>query len=218
MQLQRCWLKPSGVSVDSAGNIYIADTGNQRIRQISGGAVATVAGNGQQGFGGDSGPATAAILNSPKSGTAPDASGNLTIADTLNQRLRGLTLPTLTYANDGVGIRLSTTAERHAGKHRLGLDHSRVDQFHRSLHNCTRWFLQCSADQSRSGRELHTKYLVPAGFHWIGKWLRRLRRPGRGSAEHLVDRLRRADDNHDYTSPRAVGPPLLGRPLPSRLQ
>jgi hypothetical protein len=98
--------KPSGVSVDTAGNVYIADTNNQRIRQVSGGTVATVAGSGQQGFGGDSGPATAAILNSPRA-VAPDASGNLTIADTLNQRLRTLTLPTLTYTNDGVGI-LST--------------------------------------------------------------------------------------------------------------
>jgi len=98
--------KPSGVSVDTAGNVYIADTNNQRIRQVSGGTVATVVGSGQQGFGGDGGPAMAAILNSPRA-VAPDASGNLTIADTLNQRLRALTLPTLTYTNDGVGI-LST--------------------------------------------------------------------------------------------------------------
>jgi sugar lactone lactonase YvrE len=95
--------RPSGISVDAAGNIYIADTDNQRIRQVSGGTVATVAGNGQQGFGGDSGPATAAILNSPRA-VAPDASGNLTIADTLNQRLRATALPALTYTNDGVGI------------------------------------------------------------------------------------------------------------------
>jgi hypothetical protein len=98
--------KPSGVSIDAAGNIYIADTDNHRIRQVSGGTVGTVAGSGEQGYGGDGGPATAAILNSPRA-VAPDALGNLTIADTLNQRLRTLALPTLIYTNDGVGI-LST--------------------------------------------------------------------------------------------------------------
>jgi hypothetical protein len=99
-------VRPSSVSVDGAGNIYIADTGNQRIRQVSGGTIATVVGNGQQGFGGDAGPATGAILNSPRAIVA-DASGNLTIADKLNQRLRTAALPTLTFANGGVGI-LST--------------------------------------------------------------------------------------------------------------
>ena len=98
--------RPGGVSIDGAGNIYIADTGNQRIRQVNGGTIATVVGNGQQGFGGDTGPATGATLNSPKAVIA-DASGNLTIADKLNQRLRTAGLPILTFANGGVGI-LST--------------------------------------------------------------------------------------------------------------
>jgi hypothetical protein len=98
--------KPSGVSVDGAGNIYIADTDNQRVRQVSGSAVATVAGGSQQGFGGDGGAAISAILNSPRA-VASDASGNLTIADTLNQRLRTAVLPTLTFSNDSVGT-LST--------------------------------------------------------------------------------------------------------------
>jgi len=94
--------KPSGVSIDSTGNIYIADTDNHRIRQISGGTLATVAGSSQQGFGGDNGAAISAILNSPRA-VASDTSGNLTIADTLNQRLRTVTIPTLTFANNGVG-------------------------------------------------------------------------------------------------------------------
>jgi hypothetical protein len=67
------------VSVDGAGNIYIADTGNQRIRQVSGGTIATVAGSGQQGFGGDSGPATGAMLNSP---TAVASTWRLRISST----------------------------------------------------------------------------------------------------------------------------------------
>jgi hypothetical protein len=99
--------KPSGVSVDSTGNIYIADTDNHRIRQVSGGTLVTVAGGSQQGFGGDDGAAISAILNSPRA-VASDTSGNLTIADTLNQRLRTVTIPTLTFANNGVGT-LSAT-------------------------------------------------------------------------------------------------------------
>jgi Bacterial Ig-like domain (group 3)/NHL repeat len=101
--------KPSGVSIDAAGNLYIADTDNQRIRQISGGTIATVVGSSQQGFGGDGGPAAGAtlnagaVLNSPRS-VAPDASGNLTVADKLNQRLRTAALPILTFTNDGVGV------------------------------------------------------------------------------------------------------------------
>jgi Bacterial Ig-like domain (group 3)/NHL repeat len=98
--------RPSSVSIDGVGNINIADTGNQRIRQVSGGTIATVVGNGQQGFGGDTGPVTDAIMNSPRAVVA-DTSGNLTIADKLNQRLRTASVPALTFASAGVGI-LST--------------------------------------------------------------------------------------------------------------
>jgi hypothetical protein len=99
--------KPSGVSVDGVGNVYIADTNNQRIRQVSGNTVATVMGSGEQGFGGDGSTVTSAILNSPRA-VVSDVSGNLVIADRLNQRLRAAALPTLTFSNDGVGI-LSAT-------------------------------------------------------------------------------------------------------------
>ena len=72
---------PNGVAVDSAGNLYIADTGNNRIRKVSNGVITTVAGNGTQGFSGDNGPATSAQLTIP-SGVAVDSAGNLYIADT----------------------------------------------------------------------------------------------------------------------------------------
>ena len=77
-----------GVAVDGAGNLYIADTGNHRIRKVdSTGTITTVAGTGEDRFGGDGGPATAARLREPR-GVAVDGAGNLYIADTRNHRIR----------------------------------------------------------------------------------------------------------------------------------
>ena len=79
---------PYGVAVDAAGNLYVADTANHRIRKVSpAGIITTVAGNGQAGYSGDGGPATVASLNNPV-GVAVDAAGNLCIADSGNQRIR----------------------------------------------------------------------------------------------------------------------------------
>jgi sugar lactone lactonase YvrE len=76
-----------GIAVDPAGNLYIADAGNNRIRKVSNGIITTVAGNGTPGFSGDNGPATSAELNRPQS-VAVDAAGNLYIADTYNYVIR----------------------------------------------------------------------------------------------------------------------------------
>jgi len=94
------WLnEPSGVAVDSAGNIYIADSGNNRIREVSIGVITTVAGGGSSL--GDGGPATSAQLNGP-SGIAVDAAGNLYIADTYNNRIRKVANGVITtVAGDG---------------------------------------------------------------------------------------------------------------------
>jgi uncharacterized protein (TIGR03437 family) len=82
---------PRGVAVDSAGNLYIADSGNNRIRKVSpAGTITTVAGNGQFGYTGDGGPATAASLPLP-SGVAVDAAGNLYIAQGYDHRIRKVT-------------------------------------------------------------------------------------------------------------------------------
>ncbi len=82
---------PTGVTVDAAGNIYIADTNNQRIRKVTpAGVISTVAGNGKKGFSGDGGPATAAMLSAPNRLTL-DPAGNLYIADQENNRVRKVT-------------------------------------------------------------------------------------------------------------------------------
>jgi sugar lactone lactonase YvrE len=79
---------PIGVALDAAGNIFIADTGNDRVREIaSDGVIRTVAGNGAFGFSGDGGPATSAKIGYI-AGIAVDSAGNLFIADTDNHRVR----------------------------------------------------------------------------------------------------------------------------------
>ena len=78
---------PQGLAVDSAGNLYIADTQNHRVRKVTGGTISTVAGSGTAGFGGDGGAAGSAQLNLPF-GVAVDAAGNLYIAEFANNRVR----------------------------------------------------------------------------------------------------------------------------------
>lgn len=86
---------PSACTLDSSGNLYLADVGNNIIRKItaSTGTITTIAGNGsgagsgKGGFSGDGGPATKAELDKP-SGVAVDKDGNLFIADSWNQRVR----------------------------------------------------------------------------------------------------------------------------------
>ncbi|MGD9234231.1 MAG: hypothetical protein PVH67_10255, partial [Desulfobacterales bacterium] len=79
---------PQTVAVDSEGNIFIADGPNRRIRKVdTSGIITTVAGNGNQGFSGDGGPAVDASLNNPY-GVAVDSEGNIFIADEFNNRIR----------------------------------------------------------------------------------------------------------------------------------
>src|SRR5206468_3865779 len=78
-----------GVAVDSAGNIYIADSNNSVIRKVDAitGNISTVAGNGTYGYSGDGGPPTSATMSYPP-GAALDSAGNIYIADTNNSVIR----------------------------------------------------------------------------------------------------------------------------------
>lgn len=79
---------PGGIAVDAAGNVYVADANNRRVRRIdTSGMITTVAGNGEQGSAGDGGPATEAQLNVPTD-IALDAGGNLYVAEAVGNRVR----------------------------------------------------------------------------------------------------------------------------------
>ena len=109
---------PQGLALDSAGNLYVADAYNNRIREISAGNINTVAGSGGTcltpcnlgGFTGDGGPATSATLSVPY-GVAVDSTGNILIADSNNDCVRKVTKGTINtvagtctkkgYAGDG---------------------------------------------------------------------------------------------------------------------
>jgi sugar lactone lactonase YvrE len=94
---------PYGVAVDSAGNVYIADTFNNRVRKVSTGKIiTTIAGTGYAGSSGDSGLAASAAVNNPQ-GVAVDSAGNIYIADTYNSRVRQISTGGIITTGGGHG-------------------------------------------------------------------------------------------------------------------
>ncbi|MBU6429228.1 MAG: hypothetical protein KGR26_09480, partial [Cyanobacteria bacterium REEB65] len=97
---------PQGLAVDASGDVYIADTGNNCVRMLAqtqlGTIVTTIAGTASAGFAGDGGAATKALLSGPV-GLTLDASGDLFIADTGNDRIREISAggTITTVAGDG---------------------------------------------------------------------------------------------------------------------
>jgi trimeric autotransporter adhesin len=93
---------PHAAAIDVNGNLFIADTDNNAVREVnSKGVISTIAGTGVAGSSGDNAAATAATLNLPQ-GVAVDASGNVFVADTANSRVRKISNGTITnYAGNG---------------------------------------------------------------------------------------------------------------------
>ena len=109
---------PAGVSFDSAGNLFIADQGNSRIRKVAtNGIITTVAGNGTNGFAGDGGAATNAKLNNPYD-VRPDPAGRLFLSDSSNYRLRRVdtngVITTLTTGGYPLGLALDPAGNLYA--------------------------------------------------------------------------------------------------------
>ncbi len=112
---------PGGVAVDTSGNVYIADTFNNRIRKVtvSTGIITTIAGSSTSvSYSGDNGPATSATFNCPEM-VKLDSADNIYIADCWNHRIRKVTVSTriiTTFAGNGIstynGDNMAATSAR----------------------------------------------------------------------------------------------------------
>ena len=121
---------PIGLAIDAAGDLFIADNGNDRIREVvkATGDITTVAGNGTVGYSGDGGPATIAELGAAN-GVAVDSVGDLFVTDSVNDVVREVVKATgdiITVAGDGIagdsGDNGPATAAELVGSLRVAVD------------------------------------------------------------------------------------------------
>ena len=95
---------PYRVTVDLAGNVYIPDSSNSRIRKVApNGTITTIVGNGQSGYSGDGGPATDAALNYPEA-VAFDSAGNYYVADEAGNVVRKVDTNGIITTAVGTGV------------------------------------------------------------------------------------------------------------------
>jgi uncharacterized protein (TIGR03437 family) len=107
---------PFAIAIDGSGNLFIADSENNRIREVSPeGIISTIAGNGKTGYAGDAGPAASAEIGAPF-GLAVDNSGNIYMADVINNVIRRLQV-TVTQSPSTIGV----SAVANAASNLLGL-------------------------------------------------------------------------------------------------
>lgn len=103
---------PTGVHCDPAGNLFIADRNNNRIRKVDAttGIITTAAGSGTKGYGGDGGSATSPCVKlADPHKVRMDAAGNLYISDQSNSRIRKVDQTPVTSVNPGIQITTTTT-------------------------------------------------------------------------------------------------------------
>ena len=99
---------PNALAIDTSGALLVCDAGNERVRRISAGVIATIVGNGTQGFAGDGAAAVSAEIDTPM-GLAVGASGQIFIADSHNNRIRAIA------ADDSISTFAGTGVQGYAG-------------------------------------------------------------------------------------------------------
>jgi large repetitive protein len=141
---------PWGIALGGDGSLYIADLSNNRIRRVSpAGTLSTVAGSGIEGFGGDGGPATQAMLNVPAA-VAVDVAGNMYIADSGNQLVRKVNFATGeidtiagSRSPNTIGNNGPATEATLDGPYSVSLDSAGdlyiADMFHHMIRELTPW-------------------------------------------------------------------------------
>ena len=174
---------PYDVAMDNAGNLFIADVNNYRIRKVdTNGIIWTVAGNGTNGYSGDGGMATNAMLSSCL-GITIDGDGNLFISDNPNSRIRKVDTNGIitTVAGTGVGGFSGDGGRRKC--------HACSSRHQGGQNGQSFLFRPSDLPHSRSG---HQQYHLNGGWNWSKSWNMRLfGRRRRGNKRKIISSIQR---------------------------